>query len=46
MKNISSYNLSQLLEIKDIIENEELRKKLYQEIEERKNNSMIDLKKI
>lgn len=38
MKSISSYSLSELLEIKEIIENEELRKKVYQEIQQK--NSM------
>ncbi len=45
MKSISSYSLNELLEIKEMIENEKLRDQLYQEIKRRENNRTIDLEK-
>lgn len=45
MKNISSYSMPELLEIKGIIENENLRNQLYQEIKRRESNRTIDLEK-
>lgn len=44
MKSISSYSLSELMDIKKIIEDEELKKRLYQEIEKR-NQNKINLEK-
>lgn len=44
MKSISSYSLSELMNIKMIIEDEELKKRLYREIEKR-NQNKINLEK-